>query len=726
MVNQLLRKIGFGWSWAVVLAVAGCGADPLSDEQSGHINMVPFYSSGATSANPNAGLPLMIGPKKGWIAGTRVEYYDFGLAGHVKKRNAAGSEIREPSHAPVYPMYFFFDSAGRPLFSRPAYDERSGLYHIKGGQNPLHPSPVPQGQSGMGADEYYSTNYLLRPRDPIQDKARGSSAFQRPVIDVLNANSAAANTTGFATGLWEVVEVTVNDSGYEPDSIKSAATVTSGIEDGKLSAQYTGKVINCPVIDERTNVIPSSMANNIPRPRIEVWFRTMLGFCYLANGWETLGRAVNEDAPATDIDNLELFHAGDEGRVSTLDASATDVGVGQVVERHSTTAAVGRLYVPTTTVGSTKIRYANDDLVPALPRHTASDPIGYSPIAWLWDLTVPQAPAYVPGSIKDLANVDLSVVAARDAATAVITNNIAVIGAATKCTKDSDCRWGMQCNPFPDESLATSNPPAGKTIVDMTIDQEGGPRCDVPAVGFGRYCAPGVARCQVQAPADHPNTKLLGETLGIAVAGPTFAVHAAAASATATEADKAKAARYASLGYTTDFKGFGYYCYPPVNTGTHPPTLGGFCHIRCDGGASATADTMKLTLLSQEPDYDARYSQADAPLCTSAEATAWKCAHEFSGEARCGGPKLLGYKCLPTSAGARQRVCMRPCNSRYTVAANAALCDYYLNGAPEAEHKAFSFSDGQPARDKIEGQLCRSEATTCNWTAEFEPRDPGR
>jgi hypothetical protein len=199
-----------------------------------------------------------------------------------------------------------------------------------------------------------------------------------------------------------------------------------------------------------------------------------------------------------------------------------------------------------------------------------------------------------------------------------------------------------------------------------------------------------------------------------AVAAVTAAQTAVTAAMTAkTTADSAvttataRAAMYDALGYTTDFAGFGYFCYPPQLGTSIPPTLGGFCHIRCDGGASATASMVTV----------------DLPVSTGGTFQ-----NVYAGEARCGGLNMLGYKCLPTSqADPRQRVCMRSCNVRNTTAQNQALCDYQLNQKPDMSGgpvTGFSFSNGQPVRTAITGQICAPVASTCNWNQEFEPRDP--
>ena len=398
---------------------------------------------------------------------------------------------------------------GALFFSKPAFDARTGTWHMRGGKNPLNPPPLaPPRRSG--AHCLFRDGVLGEARATIIDTDRGSSEYQRPVIDALLDNPNY-------TGLWEIVEIIVRDSDYEPDDIKSASKVKDGVASGKLAEQRTGKVINCPVLDERTQVTPSVMVNNIPRPRIELWYRTKLGSCYLVNGWETIGETLDESSPATDRANLRLFRAtiDQSRRLDTFDVNRQAIGTGDD-QQASVTVPIAKLYTPTVTIplgtptmDRARSRYAADDLSTALPRHKESDPPGYSPIAWLWDLGVPQDPPYQPGAYKDFAAVDPTVTVARDGDTTVLTRNFAIIGPAVPCVSNDDCPWGLRCNPMPDVNIATSDPPPGMNVADVVIAREGGPRCDLPPVDLGVYCAPGVARCDVQAATGGENEKRL-------------------------------------------------------------------------------------------------------------------------------------------------------------------------------------------------------------------------
>ncbi|MFZ5896659.1 MAG: hypothetical protein ACOY0T_36725 [Myxococcota bacterium] len=765
MLNQCLRRllpILRTACIAVPALLTACGGDSLHDESTGFVDLIGFYRSGATAADPTAGIPRNLAPVRGWANGDRIEYLDFGSVTVPRKLGTRGEQLRIPDNAPVFPIYFVFDSRGRPLFSKPAFDARNKLWYMRGGKGVKLPSPIEAPAAEPQRSAFFSNIYPLKPRDEFVDSDRNSSDYQRPIIDAL------PDTTGY-TGLWEIIEITVKDSDYEIDDIKSYATIKSGLEDGKLSENATGKVINCPVIDDRTQVTPSAMHNNIPRPRMEVWFRTKLGSCYLINGWETIGEAVDESKPATDPANLRLFRAGvDQAkRVDTFDVARVSVGSGKQ-QQTTVTVPIGKLYTPTvglsvSGVTVTRTRYQNDDLATAVPRHKQSDPGGYSPIVWLWDLNVPQDPPYQPGSYKNINAVDPASTVARDGESTVVTRSVAIIGKATRCVSDSDCSFGLTCNTMPDIGIATMDPPPGSNIADMVIAREGGPRCDVPAATFGGLCGPGVARCDVQAAAGSDNENAL-KALGVGSAGPTFTVHAdlkaakqklsdnqslasgvdpanptrvvtdaekatAAAAIAANQRDvdtlTARVAYYDGWGFTKDLGGYGYLCHPP-NAAL------GYCQIRCDSTASASATQVK-----------AKVPVRDALVPGKINEIEWT----FNTDARCGGANMLGYKCghsanngtvSTTILPERQRVCLRDCATFVPLNQSSAVCDFPLNLKADASsgkpNTAFKLGGGLPAMSAVTGQMCSAVSLAnagvtatvpaCNWNPDFEPRDP--
>src|SRR3954466_9416938 len=165
------------------LAVVGCGQDDFSDDAYGFIDLSPYFYDGSSAANPVAGLATTINPSRGWNNGFRAEYYDFGLVGISRKRDSKGVTLAEPDYADVQPMYFFYDSRGQAMFSKPISDRRTGQWHMKGGQGLLNPNPAPppSGAKASQLDTYYSVPYSVRVRAPLKDDKRGGSDFQRPV-----------------------------------------------------------------------------------------------------------------------------------------------------------------------------------------------------------------------------------------------------------------------------------------------------------------------------------------------------------------------------------------------------------------------------------------------------------------------------------------------------------------------------------------------------------------
>jgi hypothetical protein len=758
---------------ASLMAVVGCGEDELSDDFYGPIDLAPYFYDGSTPAAPDRGLPRDIRPTRGWYSGIRVELYDFGLVAARRRRNAAGAMLNEPDIAFVNPMYFFFDSQGRPLFSKPIFEWRTGLFQMRGGENTLDPNPAaPPADSGR-RKSYYDLSYSARARATLVDPERGVDDYQRPIVDILNGNAQY-------TGLWEIIEVTAPD-GYRPDAIKSKATLDAGIASGKFSTNRTQKVINCPVVDDRTFVTPSPMVARmkpdplraevrpffVPQPRVEIWYRTKLGTCYLANGWETIGETKvegNRELDPRDARNLTLFRAKVDSskRIDTFDVVRYTVGEG-VNEVLTVVVPTGRVFTPKVTINTLNpaqanfdLRYFGDDITPAIPRHFDSDPPGYSPIVWHWDINVPQDPPFVSGSFKALTDVDPQQLAARGG---VFTRNYPVIGVATPCKGPDDCAaFQRSCNVLPDLDLATADPPPGKNIADVMIEKEGGPRCDVPAVGYGEYCAPGISRCESHVPAVTGTTTktnwdyLRAMKVGAPGPGMTLVEAPVAAARTALDdnqkiiddpartpderaAAMAKVAGlqatlksaedtsnyYKSKGYTYDISAQGYLCHPPAGT---PNVYGGYCYVRCDNAAAAGA------IPASDPTKNKRMLEVPDPKVAGKMIME---EHTFPYDARCGAAGLLGYRCLPTAAMARtdkQRVCVRECSTRNTDNKNQAICNYALNDGAElpapntGKATEFPFSEGQPPARNFPGQTCNNLAgvTACTWNPDFEPR----
>jgi len=400
-------------------------------------------------------------------------------------------------------MYFFFDTGGRPLFSAPVRELKDGTDWIRGGTAVLNPNPKdfcpgvakedrPKHACFDRFEKERKRPYALRFREPFVDKNRKVASYQRPIVDVSPADR---NTSGIHyTGLWEVVEVIVAD-GYVPDSVKHKATMDRAIAAGKMNFRKTGKVINCPMIDERT-VVARGVADRVtPHPRIELWYRRQLSFCYLANGWETLG----------DDQGNPYSVNSDGNRVETFDVLRMSIGEGPVKESHLV-VPVARAYSPVVLTddqsgAAPRATSIVDNLLSdGQPRRTHGDPPGYSPIRWMWNFTV--GTDYTSGGLTAVSTLDSS-----NSRSTTGVRNLPLRGVRTRCSfpeqlsKPRTTGVGYQCG-----QLVVPDPMSPDT---KELDAKGDPACtkdglecnpetcfcDAPFVGYGQVCGPGIAQC---------------------------------------------------------------------------------------------------------------------------------------------------------------------------------------------------------------------------------------
>jgi hypothetical protein len=468
--------------------------------------------------------------------------------------------------------------------------------------------------------------------------------------------------------------------------MKSMKTLQKGLDDGTFEVRRTQKVIDCPVLDDRTYVTPTAMYYGIPHPRIELWYRTKQGSCFLAEGWLTLGDMNGELYPAK----------SDSRRLDTFDIIRYTVGSGEG-QRIAVTVPITKMYQPRMRVAgqgpsNVQLRFGGDWLSDTLPRLTDADPKGYSPIRWMWDISVNQDPPYEAGTFRDIRAVDASQIAARNSVgnnESPWTRNMPLVGRAIPCTKDDDCvdrngdhiyagpnRFGpLSCNPGPDLGLVANPVPAGTrdangdgklTVDDVVLLREGGPRCDLQAVGFGQFCAPGIARCMLSTAGTNEakvqsNGKDVGGLLG------------------------------------------GYVCIP---------RSGGYCYFRCDSDAMNTSTTAAMTMRLTYP----------GPQMQKLEKNA-----SYPFDSRCG--SLPGFQCKnPTSGPPSQaRVCLRNCAAGDPDAFNVLLCGKTVAVSmtlSDKEGNNFAFQD----QDIMKGTVCKNtdldSTAGCTWDPAYEPRDP--
>ena len=475
----------------VALGSVGCKED-FSDEKFGVLDLAGFYDGGSTR-NPGGGIPSNIAAAPGYVSGSVAEFYDFGTVPAII--NTAGV----PVGVRVQPMYFFFDSHDQPLFSHPVREQRDGTDWMKGGKAVLDPNPKdfcddpgadPVACKKRNEDERQKS-YPLRQRDYVKDRNRGVSDFQRPLVDLVPGNDNPPR--GQYTGLWEIIEVTVPD-GYDPDSIKHVATLDKAIESGKYSKRATGKVINCPILDERTYVARGVTARKVFHPRIELWYRRQLAFCFLANGWETLGN-----------DGGQLYFAhSDLDRFDTFDVSRVEVGSGIEL-----TVNVGKAYNPVgfrvdPDTGDPKVAvpYPDNTIVEERPRRSKLDPGGYTPMRWMFSVPAPRE-QFVRGTWKSVKDIDASSALGDP----VVVHNLSVRGVAVPCSYP---QW-TELNPAQcGKKINTSGPLKLQYTGDPACNAEGDPSnpkdaplecnpdtcfCDAPFVGYGQACGSGIAQC---------------------------------------------------------------------------------------------------------------------------------------------------------------------------------------------------------------------------------------
>lgn len=493
--------VGYG-SWALLAACAGLTAgckEGYEDEAFGVLELQTTYPEN-TPSDPTAGLPESIPVQTGYADGQQGEYYDFGSVPTII-RPATG----EPASARVQPMYFFFTKSGAPLLARVQRETRNVTDQLVGGRdvreiNPTDPCAAdatidPARCASLRAYEA-GKPYGDRFRALLVDPQRGGADYQRPVVDVTPAD--VTSVRPLYTGLWEIVAVTVPDD-YRPDAIKRYDTLKRGLDADDFSARPTGKVINCPIVDERITTPPGAVARAIPRPRMQVWYRGKLTLCFLVNGWETVGDEQGRPYPGTpDYDAV---------RVQTFDVAP--IGLGTAASPSSSLVApVSRAYVPAQQVDtldgrSTPVRIAENIVARGRPRHTLADPPGYTPIRWMWDIFVPGP--YRQGALRSPDALDESNSLPRSP---LRTQNVALRGLSVPCSFPPNTKYNNTCqrevpNPNPNETgtvgSALGDPQC--TALGLECDPDTCV-CDLPFVGYGERCGSGVARCVP--PTDYP------------------------------------------------------------------------------------------------------------------------------------------------------------------------------------------------------------------------------
>ncbi len=505
VLSVAVASLGLG----LIVGATGC-SEEFSDDAFGVLDLTSVYDKNKLpGGDPSVtALPDQIGPQAGFLDGERAEYYDFGAVPTI-----GDPRTGEPKAALVQPMYFFFRPDGVPLFSTPVRLTRDGSDVMPGGKRVLSPNPkdfCPVGADPVACAQLNAAQkkrpYPLRQRDYLSDPLRGGSAdYQRPIVNVSPENTAVNNPY---TGLWEVIEVTVPD-GYDPDAIKHAGTLQRALDSKKFKKRTTGKVINCPIVDERTYVPRGVTDRPVFRPIIELWYRRKLTFCFLANGWETLGGTTGQLLYGPTNGGAGVVVNSDSDRVDTFDVSRIVVGQ-DATEQTKLVVPVSKMVIPAiytddqTGAAPNITRLPDNILSRGRPRHFPNDGFGYSPIRWMWDLRV--YPDYKIEGIKSLDDVDPGHTSPWRP---TVVKNSPLRGTFLPCSYP---RKKIQTGPGSSVDRCgkfVPNPENPDNENDMIQDPKGDPACtplglecnkdtcycDAPFVGYGQPCGPGIAQC---------------------------------------------------------------------------------------------------------------------------------------------------------------------------------------------------------------------------------------
>lgn len=466
--------------WALLTAVASGCSDKYEDEAFGVLVL---------EDEP----PSRISPEAGFEGGSAAEYYSFGEV--AVQRDAFG----EPISARVNPMYFFFTPEGLPLMAPVMREARTRQDFINGGRGVVNVNPKDFcAAAGVDLTDCKALNerqsdriYSLRFREAFIDPLRNVADYQRPIVDVSPGD--ISGVRALYSGLWEIVEVTV-PSDYKPDAVKSWRTLKDAVDAKDFRMRRTGKVINCPIVDERTEVPQGIADTGNFRPRMEIWYRRKLSFCYLADGWPTLGDPAGDRYRAnTDAQRLDTF---DVSRVTSGEGKAQQ----QVIS-----VPVGKAFVPARLLaddvnGVSRTRVGGQIVTAGRPRRVASDPSGYTPIKWLWDINV--GGEFVTDAFKSATMLDESGQTSPRRPQQVV--NMPLRGVQIPCSLerlqrlDRQGRSVEQCGRIARDGNgtefvdATGDPACQAVGLECNRDTCA---CDAPPVKYGQRCGIGIARC---------------------------------------------------------------------------------------------------------------------------------------------------------------------------------------------------------------------------------------
>ncbi|MCG5053552.1 MAG: hypothetical protein KA712_11380 [Myxococcales bacterium] len=655
-----------------VLLIAGCGED-LVDGDFGGVDLQAFFQDAGEIPTYQA--------REAFLDGAPVQLYDFGWAAaardtpdeETRSRLSLDEDVRVPKVAPVNPMYFFFDSRGNPMFSAPILEAKTGYYTMPGGKGVRDPNP--------SADAPRDLAYPVRKRNLLIDPNRNVPDYQRPIVNVIFDRNEALLQQDYS-GLWEVVTV-IAPSGYEPDAIKSWETLEKGWdrEQGDFKLKQTGHVINCPLVDSRSLVIPTIDAYDTsqrrnPQPLVELWYRRKRVDCYLVNGWPSLGRTT---PGAEGKDTYELYKTTldpdgvDDERLTVLDTDQFTLGEGTAARRQ-VVAPIGQIFIPRLRARSESFYLDYFITAGAKPRRTKGDPLGYRPIRWWWNIDVTDFGQEVTdgfiesAGFRNISKVDDSRLSPRTEPREGVVMNLPLTGARIGCseaTPDNDpCQsLGLVCSRL--QGIRTD------------------PACEPKRVRWGAYCAPTVASCQTVVAEDRPDAPdVPGDrveqwfVLNRGRAGVEGIVDPAwLAKRQELQSNGARLVEVSNERL--------YGCLGDPVSG-----IGG-CYLTCNSRLAnlRQAETVKVTIEVENAEGRKTPVEIDMPL-----------------DSRCGAELMPGFRCMPVRnefAESGGEYCLRDCNVSEGAAFSKARCQYATPAY---------FSDDFTGKDAAADSTCQTIA----------------
>ena len=242
------------------LTLAGC--DEVTQDEPGGIVIYDAGPGGGPDAGIRQNRPVMTGeiaPVYGFVAPNAItEYYYLGEVDKV------GNGV------PVNAIYFFYDEVDRPLFRLAEDGSRLVGWHPV-----VDVIPTQQGYSPFWRVHKVRVKGIAE-EQPLEDLRK------------LPTTEETCQQNAVCSGGKKCIEEKCRDpirvGVFDLDGIKSLKT----LEESNLVVIQTDTVINCPVVDASATLLKGLSNPDLPFPRVQLWYKRLKAFCYLAEGGKEL------------------------------------------------------------------------------------------------------------------------------------------------------------------------------------------------------------------------------------------------------------------------------------------------------------------------------------------------------------------------------------------------------------------------------------------------------